>query len=63
MSSDQTWCARSSGAGAGTSEGTVSRSEWIEGTLPRGVLTLTAMLTEGVDGTGEGGMGIINGPG
>ncbi len=33
-------------------------TEWMEGVLPRGVLTLTEAETDGVDSVGEGGGGI-----
>lgn len=43
--------ARSEGArtDGALSEGMVSRSEWMDGTLPRGLLVLTLWVTLGVD--------------
>ena len=45
----------------GASEGIVVRLDAMEGTFPRGVVTLSLIDTDGVEGDGEGGRGTMSG--
>ena len=47
-----------SGSGSGRR---VSRVEWIDGVVPLGVVTLSLIDTEGVEGLREGGAGVMGG--